>query len=284
VSIGPGEVLLVLALIFLAIHVAGKVSLWPSVLCVIVKLLLPLALILAVVPAYAADYCRDGAGKFTACPEVVSEPVVIPEPVPTPQPEPVTAPISVRAYAGGLTAVTTDADASLQPLASLQITAPLSKSVKGPSLSVQADLTALPGETVEFSDPTTFKAIEFGVAVVQPLGGPLLFSLYGEGGFASRLAVDSEPVSRLPAYWSGGLLFASADGDHSLKVGLGPDQRLSGEWAAAVHISGRAKVGERAGVSMYLVGSLIRALDLAIYGAQTPSRDSIRIGLAVGTN
>lgn len=224
--------------------------------------------------ASAADLCRDDAGRFTACPESVTEAQAKPADEPPA--------MLVRATAGALTAVATDANASVQPLASLSVIAPLSKSRKGPSLAVQADLTALPGETVDLSDPQTFKALELGIAVVQPLGGPLLFSVYAEGGFASRLAVESEPVTRLPGWFSAGLLFATADGSHYLRVGMGPDQRLSGEWSPAVHVSGRAKVGERAGVSLYLVGSAIRAIDVSAYGFTLPARDSLRIGVSVG--
>lgn len=226
-----------------------------------------LLLFLLPITAGAADLCRDSAGRFTVCPE---------------PPAPERKPLQIRAYAGGLTAIATDADAAVEPLASLQVLAPLTTSDKGPSLFVKADLTALPGETLSFDSVETFKAIELGVSVIQPLGGPLLFSLYAEGGFASRLAVESDPVDRLPGWASFGFLFSTSDGGHSLRVGMGPDERLSGEWSPCVHVSGQAKVGERAGVSMYLVGSLIRALDLTAYGYRTPARDSIRLGIAVG--
>lgn len=240
--------------------------------------------------AQAADLCRDAQGRFTACPEApvnLGDPEPVPEPTPPPAPPPSPAakrqPISIRAYGGGLVSIATDTEAAIEPLAALHVSAPLTTSAKGPSLVVHADLTAGPGETIDFTTGVqTFKAIELGVAVVQPLGGPLLFNLYLEGGFASRLATDPEPVDRLPGWWSGGLLFATADRDHWLKVGMGPDERLSGDWALSVHVAGQAKVGERAGVSLFLVGSLIRALDLSSYGYVVPARDSLRLGVAVG--
>jgi hypothetical protein len=196
-------------------------------------------------------------------------------------PTPSQSPIRIRAMGGALTALATDAEATVQPLASIGVEAPLSTSARGPSLEVQADLTALPGEAIDFSDVRSFRALEFTVGISQPISAALLFRLYADGGFASRLATSEEPVARLPGWWSIGCLFRTKDRSHSLKVGLGADQRLSGDWAAAVHVSGAAKVGERAGVSMYLVGSLIRALDLRPY-YQTPRRDSLRVGVALG--
>lgn len=262
--------------------------------------------------ALAADVCRDAAGKFTACPETLIEPEVVPPDAPGPKDCTVTgcpthgqvctevargnwqclplpaakaeAPqrLRFRMMGGALTSIATDTEASLEPLASLGIEAPLSTSERGPSLEVQADLTALPGEALNLSDPLTFNALEMHVGISQPLPLPLLFSVYAEGGFASRLATSSEPVTRLPGWASFGFLFRTADRDHSLRVGIGPDERLSGEWAAAVHISGQAKIGERAGVSLYLVGSLVRALDLSAYGYTAPARDALRLGIAVG--
>lgn len=214
----------------------------------------------------------------------IGEPSVIPEadePAPAPTPAPPS--IRVRALAGGLTALATDTKTSVEPLASLQVEAPLSTSFRGPKLSVQLDLTALPGEAIDMADPSTFNALELGVAIVQPLPRPLLFSVYAEGGFASRLATSEEPVTRLPSWWSFGFVFATKDGDHALKIGAGPDERLSGEWAATVHVSGRAKIQQVGSVSVYVVGSALRALDLAAYGYRTPARDSIRLGVALGT-
>lgn len=207
-----------------------------------------------------AEECRDDAtGRIVACP------------------------ISVRGLAGPMGAIATDAETKVEPYISLQVQAPLSTSARGPRLSTQLELIPLQGEAVGLSAPTTFKALELGVAVVQPLPRPMLFSVYLEGGFASRLATSEEPVTRLPGWWSFGLVFATKDGDHLLRVGMGPDERLSGDWAATIHVSGRAKVGERGGVSLYLVGSAIRALDLSAYGYRTPARDSIRVGIAVGS-
>lgn len=266
-------------------------------------------------PAGAADICRDAQGRFTACPETLLEPEVVPPDDPGQRDcqkvgcpsksqtcvevardnwqcvnnPPADAAASetphrfrFRAMAGGMTALATDTDAGVEPLASIGIEAPLSTSSRGPSLEVQADLTALPGETLNFTDPQVFNALEMSVGLSQPIHPSLLFRVYGEGGFASRLATNEEPVTRLPGWWSLGFLFRTADRAHFLKVGMGTDERLNGEWSAAVHVSGQAKVGERAGVSLYLVGSLVRALDLSAYGYTPPGRDALRLGIAVG--
>lgn len=217
------------------------------------------------------------------------QPVNIGEPEPTPAPTPTPPPLPspdprfrATVMGGALTAVSTDTPASIKPLIAVMVEAPLSSSMRAPSLEVQAVLSALPGETISFMDPTTFHALEFTAGLSQPLHPRLFFSIYLDAGAASRLATSEEPVSRLPGFWSAGLLFRTDSRDHWLKVGLGSDQRLSGEWAPTVTVSGQAKVGDQAGVSLYLVGSLIRALDLSAYGFAVPPRDSLRVGVAIG--
>lgn len=240
-----------------------------------------LALVLAAAPAWAAGPCRDKeSGRFIPCPEPPA--LEAAEAGTKTAAAPAEERIRVRAMAGALTSFATDTPAAIKPLVSLGIEAPLSTSSRGPSLEVLAELNALPGESIDFTDPQTFNALEVSIGLSQPIHPAVLFRVYLDAGAASRLATSEEPVSRLPGWWSAGLLFRTKSRDHWLKCGLGSDQRLSGQWAAAVTVSGQAKVGERAGVSLYLVGSMIRALDLSAYGYEPPPRDSLRIGVALG--
>lgn len=227
------------------------------------------------------ERCADEQPINIGEPDPQPEPTPVPTPIPTPTPSPKPN-IRVRAAAGSITSLATDVPASVKPLASVGVEARLSTSLRGPSLEVQADLTALPGDTLDLSDPQSFNALEFIVGLSQPLHPALLFRAYLDVGAASRLATSEDPVNRLPAFWAVGLLFRTSTREHWLKVGIGSDQRLSGDWAPTVTVSGQAKVGERAGVSFYLVGSMIRALDLSAYGYAVPPRDSLRVGVAFG--
>ncbi len=226
--------------------------------------------------------CRDDAGRFMPCSDV-SEPAVKPlvEPVPVPKDTHADA-ISVRFAAGVMAGKAADVDVRPLPAATIHVDSPLTSLENGPRLNVDVALTGLPNESVQLESPGSVKAFDGSASIVQPLGSVLRFNLYGRLGGASRLAADTADRDRLPGYASIGLDFHTADGDHYLQIGGGPDQRLSGEWSPSIHVTGGVKVGERAGAKLWLVGSVIRALDLAAYGYRTPSRDWWTIGVQVG--
>ena len=200
-----------------------------------------------------------------------------PAPEPTPPPN-----MKLSLLAGGVASLSADAS-GVAPLVRIRAEARLSKSDKGPNIHVLADLTALPGESIALEDPQTYRALEFSAALSQPLPSPLLFSVYAEAGFASRLPSDPAPRDRSAKWGSAGFLFQTKDRAGRLTLGLGGDQRLSGEWVAAVQVTGHVKIREAKGVSVYLVGSAVLALDLGARNAAAPiARDSVRAGIAIG--
>lgn len=235
----------------------------------------------------AAARCRDDAGRFVACADEVSEPAVTPivDPLPSgPAPgyEPKADAISVRFAAGVMAGKAADVDVRPLPAASIHVDSPLTSLSNGPRLNVDVSLTGLPKDGVSLESPGSVKAFDGSAGLVQPLGSVLQFNLYARLGVASRLASDTADRDRLPGYASIGLDFHTANGDHYLQIGGGPDQRLSGSWSPSIHVTGGVKVGERAGAKLWLVGSIIRALDLAAYGYPTPSRDWWTVGVQVG--
>lgn len=191
--------------------------------------------------------------------------------------------IRVTALGGGIGAVSSSASSSVEPFASFGVRAPLTTWSGGPWLDVVLELTALPEDLFRSFDAGAVKAIEGTFGLCQPLPRPLLFSVCGTFGVASRLATEDTQRDRLPLFAAAELLLQTADGEHRLKVGIGPDQRLSGAWATAITLSGRLKIRDIAGGALYLVGSLIRALEIGIPGVfAVPARDSLRVGLAAG--
>ena len=220
----------------------------------------------------------DGVASAWADGRVV-EPYLQAADPPSPTPEPN---LRVSILAGGLASISADAS-GVAPMARIRTEARLTKSAAGPSLHVVADLTALPGESVALEDPQTFKALEFSAGISQPLPGPLLFALYAEGGFASRLPADTAPRDRSAKWAALGFLFQTKDRAHRLALGIGRDQRLSGQWVTAVTASGHVKLREERGISVYLVGSAVLSMETELVGNLRPvARDSIRIGVAVG--
>lgn len=181
--------------------------------------------------------------------------------------------------AGSIASLSADAS-GVAPLARVAVDAPLAGSARAPSLHVVADLTALPGEQISLQDPQTYRALEFSVALSQPLHPALRFGLWAEAGFASRLPGDTQPRDRAPRWGSMGLRFASSARAH-LTVGIGGDQRLSGVWVPAVQIAGKVALATVKGVRVCLIGSAVLGLDVTgAYGPAT--RDLVRVGITVG--
>lgn len=271
--------LLVLALIFLVLNAIGKLPAWPAILCVILRLLVGGLVVGFLWSSAAAADERLSDPKIK--PEKVSreerlcfDSNQVPEPCPTFH-------LSVRA--GGLAGAATDVDAKVEPTFTIRTLSDLTRSKNGPKVAFRLGLEALPGEDLTSIDgATVFKAFDGSGTVIQPLGEKLLFNLYARGGVASRLSTTREPVARLPGYFDFGVDLHTNDGDNYLQAGIGPDQRLSGEWAQAVHLEGAVKIGERSGVKAWIEVEVIRALNLARYGFRTPSRDWWAISVVAG--
>lgn len=221
--------------------------------------------------------------------------------------QPAGAEMRLSALAGGLASLQpapADSGAAVTPLVQLAVEADTAPSAHAPKLVVLADLTALPGDQLDLQDPATFRALELSVGLAQPLGTSLLFRLYAEAGFATRLAGDTQPRDRTARWASAGLRFA---GEHAwLQVGVGPDQRLgvappeptqpsplTSAMTAASHDGYQVAVTVRGSVDITslgdhgrvaLVGSAVLGLDLSRRwsGLNGGRNDVVRLGVAVG--
>lgn len=266
--------LLIVALIFLVVHVArAGFPLWPSVLCILVRLLAFSLAFLWTAPLLAQD------PRVEILEPVGREEVLCFSKAQTPEPCP-TFRLSLRA--GGGFGAATDVEATAEPTFLIRTYSQLTRARGGPWLQVQAALRALPDEDRAELETTVFKSLEASGTVVQPLGETLLFSLYGRVGAATRLATTREPSARLPGFLSIGLDFHTHDRDNYLQVGIGPDQRLSGDWAQTVTAEGAVKIRQVGEVKVWLEVQVIRALDLSRYGVRPPSRDWWTAGVTVG--
>lgn len=185
--------------------------------------------------------------------------------------------VTVGVLAGGLTSMGSDADAAISPMARVLVSVPLASWDKAPVLLVQADLSALPGETVSLSDPATFKALEFRLGIAQRIHDTVNADLYAEAGFATRLPGEIE-AQDTTARWAAAGVRIGRFGRGWLSLALGADQRMTGEYAPAVLLSGAVQLGERAGVGAYLTGDAVLGLDQ--YGVDR--RDVVRIGICLG--
>lgn len=220
--------------------------------------------------------------------------------------EPGSAPdaMSLRVSAGGEGLLTGEPGSALTPVAKLEVEAPIPLfsgtardkngdaydiSWRWPRLQVAADFTGLPGQVAgaDIANFDTWKSIEIEFGLAQPVfrGGHQRVSFGIAAGWATRLPGLQEPRDKT-ARW--GQLFAEiaqTEDAAYLRVGIGGDQRLNGDYRLAVIIRGAvrllppAKDGWLEQVDMRLVGDAI--LGLSIAGFVPSTRDVVRVGLVI---
>lgn len=187
---------------------------------------------------------------------------------------------------GGLVSMASAVSAATVPTALIFVDAPISTNAHPFRVQALTVLSALPGETLDISKPETFRAVEFSLRVAQRPADSLLFSVYAEAGFATRLPGDFTPRDKT-ARWAGAGIAFDQNARGALSVGAGVDQRLSGQYVAAAHVRGYValwKAGPNSdieGGEVRLVGEAILGLD---FGASVRSarRDVVRLGVTVG--
>lgn len=198
-------------------------------------------------------------------------------------------PVTVHGFMGGVTALDGNTT-SVQPFVYLAVDAPTADNVFAPHLIVNAALTAEPGDSVQLENPATWKAMEFSMGFAQPVSTGVHFDLYGELGFATKLPGQTEPLVKTARWASGGLRFRSTRG--MMAVGIGADQRLTGQYRPAVTITGAVALWEAkpdkeghktlGGAKLMLVGSAVLGLDAPGSIGSVKTRDVVRVGIAAG--
>lgn len=212
-----------------------------------------LAILLAVVPAYALD--------LPSTPAPVSGP----------------APASVSVVAGASAAVSAG-EGGIKPLVLISFDGPIAKARYSPRLIAGVDLGAGKGEAVNLSDPASFRTLSFRLLVVQPIAGLFVAPYFG-GGFATRVESDPEPIDRAARWWSAGLRIAGSRG--WLEVGAGLDDRLGDGYQPTAHARGALLLGDRAGINAWLIGEAVLGLRLGYAGTEGRV-DVVTIGVGVG--
>lgn len=198
----------------------------------------------------------------------------------------------VRVLVGGLVGLMTDNDPKIEPAARIDVhwnvwRSDNTGSSRACDAHVLGDLTALPGDVVDVTDVASFRAIEFELGGSCRPFDSVGAAIYVGGGFTSRLPTRGlEARDEAPKYATFGALFQTPKRNAWLQVGLGPDQRLDGQYVLAVHVSGSLdllvapKNTRLEGTSLALVVSAILGLEHSPYA---PSRrDVVRVGVFVG--
>lgn len=142
--------------------------------------------------------------------------------------------VPILSDAGGLVGDSGDSEqgVSMDPFILLEVETPISTFKNGPRLVVGAEYGSTPGVTPDISNPETYRSFGMRIGAHQTLSDRLLFGLYAEAGFQTRLGNDPAPLDRAPRYAGVGVRFKGHDSE--LAVTLNADQRLS---SAADHNS-----------------------------------------------
>lgn len=211
--------------------------------------------------------------------------------------------VPILSDAGGLVGDSGDSEqgVKMDPFVLLEVETPISTFVNGPRLVVGAEYGSTPGVTPDIYNPETYRSFGMRVGVHQTLSDRLLFGLYAEAGFTTRLGNSPAPVDRAPRYAGIGVRFKGNDSE--LAVTLNADQRLSSAadlsaaalptqalaYQATVAIRGRVPIPKLefkdVKVSAYIQSVL--GLEFAARASATASvrsgrHDMVNVGIMIG--
>jgi hypothetical protein len=211
------------------------------------------------------------------------------EPTPTPAPPCGAAkdadgpcPVSVSVGLGTQVSLGGGADTSMSaPLVAITVDFPVAKVAMSPRFDVTVNVGALPGESLDVEQPTSYRTLGVRLGLRQQLARMLNFSVGCEVGFVNRMPGDTEPRDKTARWWSCFLDFRGEAGH--LAVGGGMDSRLSKSYAPTGHVRGRVRLwkaesGRLEGGSLFLGGEAILGADLGWWGYEKRS-DVLLVGL-----
>jgi hypothetical protein len=210
--------------------------------------------------------------------------------------------ISLSVLAGGAVSLSSETDTALTPMARIQVDGPFAlsdwSSLKGPRVYTHADLSALPGESLEATTPETWRALRLEVGLYQWIGGlqagaqRITTSVFVEGRFWTRLPGDRAPRIKTARSVCGGLRFDERTLGSFLQLGLCTDQAVSRDetYQPVLGISGAVTLWEAdekstaPKASVRLVGTALLGLDWSVRypGRDGGKGDLVLVGLAVG--
>jgi hypothetical protein len=180
--------------------------------------------------------------------------------------------------AGASVGVSAAGGTGLRPLVSVTIDAAITDVRMGPRLVVSPELGALPGMTINLTQPETFRALTFRAALVQPISR-LRIAPYVGLGFSTRVENDPEPLQRTARWWSAGARLAGPRG--WLELGGGMDERLGDGYSPAGHLRGALLLGDRAGINGWIFVEAILALRLGPWSDEVRT-DVVTAGVGIG--
>lgn len=199
--------------------------------------------------------------------------------------DPNAAPVQVSAAAGGTVTLSGEAGTAVTPMAVIEVDGPLV--VGAASLArVQARLalTTAPGESLDLSNPETFKAAEVTLGLSRIVGHRALegggqvvtTAVTAEAGFSSRLPGEPGPRERLLRHAGVGVRLAELRSGASLAVLYGFDEVAGDRGFGQVLVRGQVPIPATAG-ALQLVGDATLSIG---HHATAKQRDVLRIGVA----
>jgi hypothetical protein len=194
------------------------------------------------------------------------------------------APVSVSGGIGAQVSLGGGAESKLSsPLFLLSVDFPVAKVAMSPRFEPSVQVGALPGESLDAEDPTSYRTLGVRLGLRQQLARALNFSVGCEVGFVNRMPGDTKPRDKTARWWSCGLDFRGESGQ--LYAGGGMDSRLSKNYAPTIHLRGRVKLfkatsGRLEGGTLYLGGEGILGAEVGWWNEDRA--DVLLIGLVAG--
>lgn len=237
--------------------------------------------------------CRDDAGRFMPCSEVLDReklPIVDPLPSgPAPGYEPTEVGTDFTIDGGaGVAGTLTSSGMKQDPIVHVVAGFDLAVNEKSPRLDLDARFGTAQGGTPTLTEPTSFRSVSFEARLSQPLWRNLLLRPTLMAGIEIRIANEDEKPRHqgvryvcLGGQVSGdpGYFFAGVCGDERVSTSLRDDPAYLPSVTAAWLLKLRDLAG--GDLRAYLVGKVVAYLRLG-YGAADAGNASATVGFMIG--
>jgi hypothetical protein len=197
--------------------------------------------------------------------------------------------VRVSAIASSEVTLSGDVDASVRPAADLEVEGPLPLGARSIALvATRVRIFGLPGSTVDFTDPKTFRAVEVSLRLSRRVGGvsvgdqEVWTSVAGQWGFATVPGSDPPPALRYPRHYALGLRFEERRGGARLDLKIGRHEAAGDRGYGQLLLEGQVPLKKALGVTALLGGDAVLSVGPA--STRGRQRDVLRLWVGAAFN
>jgi len=190
--------------------------------------------------------------------------------------------VHVSAIASAEVTLSGDVEASLRPAADLEVEGPLPIGARSIALvSTRVRIFGIPGDTVDLTDPKTFRAAEVSLRAAYRVGRlsagdqEVWTSVAGEWGFATVPGSNPSPAVRYPRHYAIGLRFEERIGGARLDLKAGRHESAGDRGYGQLLLEGKVPLKKVRSVTTLLGGDAVLSVGQA--SARARQRDVLRL-------